>query len=56
MKTSLNSLAAALLFVACGSSNQKTVNKAPADPTIYGNTITSSELKEMLYTYSSDEF
>ncbi|MFD2914691.1 M28 family peptidase [Psychroserpens luteus] len=56
MKTSLNSLAAAFLFVACGSSNQKTANKAPADPTIYGNTITSTELKEMLYTYASDEF
>lgn len=30
--------------------------KAPANPTVYGNTITSSELKELLYTYASDEF
>ena len=26
------------------------------DPVVYGNTITSDELKEMLYTYASDEF
>jgi Zn-dependent M28 family amino/carboxypeptidase len=56
MKTSLNILAATLLLVGCGSSNQKTVNKAPADPTIYGNTITATELKDMLYTYASDDF
>ncbi|TXE16075.1 M28 family peptidase [Psychroserpens burtonensis] len=56
MKTSLNILAATLLLVGCGSFNQKKVNKAPADPTIYGNTITSAELKDMLYTYASDDF
>ena len=56
MKIAFNILAASLLLVGCGSSNQKAVNQAPADPTVYGNTITSDELKEMLYTYASDEF
>ncbi|WP_040280949.1 M28 family peptidase [Psychroserpens damuponensis] len=56
MKTGIHLFAAALLLVSCGSSNQKTVNKTPADPTIYGNTITSAELKDMLYIYASDEF
>ncbi|MFT5243262.1 MAG: hypothetical protein ACJA1H_000960 [Glaciecola sp.] len=56
MKTSLNILAISLLIVGCGSANQKAANKAPADPTIYGNTITSQELKDMLYIYASDEF
>lgn len=60
MKTSLRIFAAALLLVACGSSNQnstaKTAPKPPADPTVYGNTITAEELKEHLYIYASDEF
>lgn len=30
--------------------------KEPADPTVYGNSITSEELKTLLYTYASDEF
>ncbi|MEM5566338.1 M28 family peptidase [Psychroserpens sp. AS72] len=56
MKTALRLFATALLIVGCGSSNQKTVNKAPADPTVYGSTITSAELKDMLYIYASDDF
>ncbi|WP_091426700.1 M28 family peptidase [Formosa sp. Hel1_31_208] len=60
MKNSLRIFAAALLIVGCGSSNQnatkQTAPKPPADPTVYGNTITSDELKELLYTYASDEF
>ncbi|WP_298903074.1 M28 family peptidase [uncultured Psychroserpens sp.] len=60
MKTSLKTLAIALLLVGCGSSNQNATKqanaKAPVDPTEYGNSITSDELKEMLYTYASDEF
>jgi Zn-dependent M28 family amino/carboxypeptidase len=56
MKTPLHILAAGLLLVGCGSSNKKAVNKVPVDPTIYGNTITSDELKDMLYTYASDDF
>ncbi|MEH6537172.1 MAG: M28 family peptidase [Psychroserpens sp.] len=60
MKHSLGIFAIALLLVGCGSSNQnstkKADNKVPADPTEYGNTITSDELKDLLYTYASDEF
>jgi hypothetical protein len=56
MKKSFNILAAGLLLIGCGSSNKKAVNKAPADPTVYGNTITSQELKDMLYIYASDDF
>ena len=33
-----------------------TCAKKPADPTIYGNSITSDELKVLLYKYASDEF
>lgn len=33
-----------------------TCAKEPADPTVYGNTITSADLKELLYVYASDEF
>jgi len=60
MKISLRLLAVALLVVGCGSSNQNPTqqveSETPVDPSIYGNTITSDELKEMLYTYASDEF
>ncbi|MBR9915442.1 MAG: M28 family peptidase [Algicola sp.] len=58
MKTALNFLGIALLLFSCGSSNnsKQVKNKVPADPTVYGNTITSEELKELLYTYASDEF
>nr|WP_321234065.1 M28 family peptidase [uncultured Psychroserpens sp.] len=51
MKKSLSLLAATLLLISCGDTK-----KTPADPTAYGTTITSDELKEMLYTYASDEF
>lgn len=30
--------------------------KKPADPKVYGDTITETELKELLYKYASDEF
>ncbi|OUR97733.1 peptidase [Flavobacteriales bacterium 33_180_T64] len=60
MKISLSIMATALLLASCGSSNQNTTkqtqSKTPVDPTQYGNTITSDELKELLYTYASDEF
>ncbi|TXD84784.1 M28 family peptidase [Subsaximicrobium wynnwilliamsii] len=60
MKLSLISLASALVLAACGSSNSSTSkendNKVPADPSVYAQTITSDELKEMLYIYASDEF
>ncbi len=58
MKKSFLSIATALLIFSCGTSQKTVQNKPmqPVDPTVYGNTITSAELKDMLYTYSSDEF
>jgi len=55
----LSLLALGLVF-ACNSS-QKTVaeperGQAVADPQAYAQTITQGELKELLYTYASDEF
>lgn len=54
------SLLALGLVFACNSS-QKTVpvatqEKAVADPLPYAQSITQGELKELLYTYASDEF
>ena len=57
---------ALLLFAACGTAN-KTETPMPAsapapsevikvDPSTYSSTITEGELKELLYTYASDEF
>ncbi|MUU78397.1 M28 family peptidase [Winogradskyella endarachnes] len=51
----------ALLILGCGSSTKNKTNTLPekavvADPTEYASTITSEELKTMLYTYASDEF
>lgn len=54
MKTTLKLVAASLLFTACGA--QKTAVKKEASAADYAKTITASELKEMLYTYASDEF
>ncbi|SDB27880.1 Zn-dependent amino-or carboxypeptidase, M28 family [Flavobacteriaceae bacterium MAR_2010_188] len=65
MKIYLRILLVSLLAMGCGSS--KTENPTPDAPvvetkpkvedvTTYANTITSAELKEMLYTYASDEF
>jgi hypothetical protein len=65
MKKSLFLLSVTLLILNCGSKKTTTVYKTAdveqeiakvVDPITYGNTITSSELKEMLYTYASDEF
>ncbi len=49
----------AFLIFSCGSSKDSaTQNKqtTPANPADYASTITSDELKEMLYIYASDEF
>lgn len=50
----------ALTTLSCGSSQQQTATAEttiiPIDPRVYGNSITSDELKEMLYTFASDEF
>lgn len=59
MKKSLIIASIALSIFACGSSQKqapKTETIASIDPTVYGNTITENELKEMLYTFASDEF
>lgn len=60
MKKSIFILGITTLLVACGSSKEtasKTDAKAtPIDVTEFANTITSAELKEMLYTYASDDF
>ncbi|WP_407556724.1 M28 family peptidase [Winogradskyella sp. 4-2091] len=50
-----------LLFLGCGSSSNKKSNSQVneienVDPAEYASTITSEELKTMLYKYASDEF
>ncbi|MEO6347645.1 MAG: M28 family peptidase [Aquaticitalea sp.] len=63
MKNTLLFIITTLLLSGCGSSQKsvdvlpsKTEMMQPADPTVYGTQITSEDLKEMLYTYASDEF
>lgn len=68
MKKSIFTLGVLLLFLACGSSKKssesstteaaKTVSKSieDLDPQTIAETITSDELKELLYTFASDEF
>ncbi len=41
-----------LVFVGCAT--QKDLSKA--DPTVFGNSITATELQEHLYTFASDDF
>ncbi|MGM5470134.1 M28 family metallopeptidase [Flavobacteriaceae bacterium LMO-SS05] len=53
-----------LATLSCGTTKQNTVADVKSainptekvDPTVYAQTITSAELKEMLYIYASDEF
>ncbi|MFD2550703.1 M28 family peptidase [Bizionia sediminis] len=59
MKKSLFILGASFLAFSCGSTQEKQTTAkpaTPANPTEYANTITSAELKDMLYTFASDEF
>ena len=60
MKKLIFTLGVTTLFVACGSSKDTTkqaVEKTTSvDVTDIAESITSAELKEMLYTYASDEF
>ncbi|WP_299116283.1 M28 family metallopeptidase [uncultured Winogradskyella sp.] len=50
------------LFLSCGTSSKSNTssvqenNTKIADPTEFASTITTDELKTMLYTYASDEF
>lgn len=57
MRVLLKLITVGVLLSSCGS--QKTASnkvKKDPDPKIYAETITSAELKEMLYTYASDEY
>jgi Zn-dependent M28 family amino/carboxypeptidase len=45
-----------LLFSSCGTSQTKRANAKKIDVTEYAKTITSSELKQALYTYASDAY
>ncbi len=60
MKRSLFLLGITVVIYSCGTTkNGNTANaktNSPANVTEFANTITSAELKEMLYTYASDEF
>jgi len=62
MKKLLLIFSIATLVINCGSSSKSNsssvqLNEAKVvDPTEYASTITSAELKEMLYKYASDEF
>jgi hypothetical protein len=59
MKNTLVISVLALFVLSCGSSQKNISQKETSetvDPTVFGSSITSSELKEMLYTYASDEF
>jgi len=60
MKKSIFILGVTAVLLACGSSKENaprtTVKAAPVDVTEFAQTITSAELKEMLYTYASDGF
>ena len=61
MKKTLFLLVSTFFIYGCGSykkanTSTKAVNETPANITEFASTITASELKEMLYTYASDEF
>jgi hypothetical protein len=62
MKNFLLIAVLSVVFLSCKTTkdtnvtNQTTKIVAPANPTDYANTITTDELKEMLYVYASDEF
>lgn len=65
MKKSLLFIGITFFLLSCGNtkttSSTKTTtvekqNIQTVDPSVYGSTITSAELKEMLYTFASDEF
>ncbi len=58
MKKSILFLGIITVLYSCGSSKNSNITpvKAPANVAEFANTITSVELKEMLYTYASDEF
>ncbi|OIQ30462.1 MAG: peptidase [Bacteroidetes bacterium MedPE-SWsnd-G2] len=61
MKKSLLLAGVAFAFIGCGASQDTTTtksntSKATADPVTYAQTITEDELRDLLFTYASDEF
>ncbi len=59
MRKSLFIACIALSLFSCSSTQQQvtpTEKTVSVDPTVYGNSITSNELKDLLYTFASDEF
>ncbi|TCK64838.1 peptidase M28-like protein [Winogradskyella wandonensis] len=58
MKKTIFALSIAATLVSCGSGkNSSSITpKKEANPVDYAQTITQDELKDMLYTYASDEF
>jgi len=55
MKKTVMICSMAFALTNCSTTKQNKV-LPPANPTTYANSITASELKDMLYTYASDEF
>ena len=45
-----------ILIILLSCSTTKSGPKKVVNPTVYGESINASELKDMLYTYASDEF
>ncbi len=56
MKNSILVLGIATTLFACGGSQGAKGKKKSADPTEYATTITADELKDLLYTFASDDF
>ncbi|MEC3908526.1 M28 family metallopeptidase [Tamlana sp. 2201CG12-4] len=54
MKNLVTLFCATVLLSSCSTSQNK--NKKTANPETYAKTITAHELKDMLYTYASDDF
>ncbi|GAA4883563.1 M28 family metallopeptidase [Flaviramulus aquimarinus] len=49
-------LCATVLLTSCSSSQNRNKSIKTGNPETYATTITASELKDMLYTYASDDF
>lgn len=56
MKNRIFFLIISILLVSCRTSDKKKTPQKNIDPITYAKTITAKELKELLYTYASNEF
>ena len=56
MKKLVTLICAALFLTSCSSSQNKNKTEQDVNPETFASTITSSELKDMLYTYASDDY